>query len=35
LRFTFDHSSYSKKLWNCYLLCYDIIIIFVFFKYFE
>jgi hypothetical protein len=23
LRFTFDHLSYSKKLWKCYLFCYD------------
>jgi hypothetical protein len=33
LRFTFDHSSYSKKLWKCYLFCYDMFYHRIHFKY--
>jgi hypothetical protein len=33
LRFTFDHSSYTKKLWKCYLFCYDMFYHCIYFKY--
>jgi hypothetical protein len=33
LRFTFDHSSYSKKLWKCYLFCYEMFYHRIYFKY--
>jgi hypothetical protein len=33
LRFTFDHSSYLKKLWKYYLFCYYMFYHHIYFKY--